>query len=120
MSESTGQGRRRMELPKKREDLEKISEEVESKEHLEEEEYHEHHHHEEDLEDVVSVLELLVDSLNANYKELESMVSVHSDEIIRIYRVLAKIVKACGEADPSARDRTLREAVELLQPSINA
>lgn len=119
MSEEGSRGRKRMELPKKREDLERISEEVEAREHSEFEEEH-HHHHEEDVEDVVSVLELLVDSLNANYKSLESTVNIHSDEIIRIYKILAKIVEACGETDPSAREKSLREAVELLQPQVKA
>ena len=108
-----------MELPKKREDLEKISEEVEAREAVEEEEeYHEHHHHHgEELEDVVSVLELLVDSLNANYKNLESTVNIHSDEIVRLYRVLAKIVEACGSSNDKERNRLLKEAIELLRPS---
>ncbi|MGC9112085.1 hypothetical protein [Acidilobus sp.] len=120
MSEEGGKGRRRMDLPKRREDLERISEEVEAREHSEMEEEHHHHHHEEEVEDVVSVLELLVDSLNANYKSLESTVNIHSDEIIRIYKILAKIVEACGEADPSAREKSLKEAVELLRPPVKA
>ncbi len=103
--------RKRMELPKKREDLEKIVEEVESREH-EHEHHHEHVH--EEMEDVVSVLELLVDSLNANYKSLESTVKVHSDEIIRLYRVLAKVVEACGSQSEEEREKALREALSII------
>ncbi|MGC9210502.1 MAG: hypothetical protein ACP5FT_04490 [Acidilobus sp.] len=105
--------RKRMELPKKKEDLEKIVEEVEEREH---EHYHEHYHeHEhEEIEDVISVLELLVDSLNANYKSLESTVKVHSDEIIRLYRVLAKVVEACGAQSDEERQRALKEAIGFL------
>jgi len=105
-------GRRRMELPKKKEDLEKIVEEVEEREH---EHYHEHVH--EEIEDVVSVLELLVDSLNANYKSLESTVKVHSDEIVRLYKVLAKVVEACGASNEEERVKALREALSIISAS---
>jgi glutamate/tyrosine decarboxylase-like PLP-dependent enzyme len=111
-------GRRRMELPKKKEDLEKIVEEVEEREH---EQYHEHEHvHEhvhEEIEDVVSVLELLVDSLNANYKSLESTVKVHSDEIVRLYKVLAKVVEACGASSEEEKVKALREALSIISAS---
>ncbi len=105
-------GRRRMELPKKKEDLEKIVEEVEEREH---EHYHEHVH--EEIEDVVSVLELLVDSLNANYKSLESTVKVHSDEIVRLYKVLAKVVEACGASSEEEKVKALREALSIISAS---
>jgi len=101
-----------MELPKKKEDLEKIVEEVEEREH---EHYHEHVH--EEIEDVVSVLELLVDSLNANYKSLESTVKVHSDEIVRLYKVLAKIVEACGASSEEEKVKALREALSIISAS---
>jgi len=109
-------GRRRMELPKKKEDLEKIVEEVEEREH---EHYHEHYHEHvhEEIEDVVSVLELLVDSLNANYKSLESTVKVHSDEIVRLYKVLAKVVEACGASNEEERVKALREALSIISAS---
>jgi hypothetical protein len=101
-----------MELPKKKEDLEKIVEEVEEREH---EHYHEHVH--EEIEDVVSVLELLVDSLNANYKSLESTVKVHSDEIVRLYKVLAKVVEACGASSEEEKVKALREALSIISAS---
>ena len=113
MSGGPAPERKRMELPKKKEDLEKIVEEVEAREH---EHYHEHEHVHEEIEDVVSVLELLVDSLNANYKSLESTVKAHSDEIIRLYRVLAKVVEACGSHDEEGRRKALSEALAILSP----
>lgn len=103
-----------MELPKKREDLEKIVEEVEEREHEHHHEhYHEHYH--EELEDVVSVLELLIDSLSANVKTLESSVNVQADEIVRLYKILAKVVEACGAASEDERREALSEAVKLLR-----
>mgnify|MGYP001770650267 FL=1 len=118
MSSAPAPERKRMELPKKREDLEKIVEEVEAREHEHyHEHYHEHEHVHEEIEDVVSVLELLVDSLNANYKSLESTVKAHSDEIIRLYKVLAKVVQACGSNDEEERRKALSEAVAILSLS---
>ena len=117
MSEPQSQ-RRRMELPKKREDLEKIVEEVEGREQASYHEEHEHHHehyHEGELEDVVSVLELLIDSLSANVKTIESSVSVQADEIVRLYKVLAKIVEACGATSEDEKREALTEAVKLLK-----
>ncbi|MGC9071150.1 MAG: hypothetical protein ACP5HK_00410 [Acidilobus sp.] len=115
MSSAPQHERKRMELPKKKEDLEKIVEEVEERGHEHHHEhYHEHEHVHEEIEDVVSVLELLVDSLNANYKSIESTVKAHSDEIIRIYRVLAKVVEACGAQSEDERQKAIKDAIGFL------
>lgn len=106
-----------MELPKKREDLDKIVEEIEEEHEHEHEHHHEHEHeHEhESVEDVVSVLELLVDSLSANVKNLDSSVKAQGNEIVNIYKILAYIVEACGEKDNIAKNEALKKAISLLK-----
>ncbi|MEB2793690.1 MAG: hypothetical protein G5Z42_02985 [Caldisphaeraceae archaeon] len=101
-------GRKRMELPKKKEDLNNIVEEVERTHGHEEE--HEHN----DIEDVVSVLELLVDSLNANIKSLDSTVKAQGKEIANIYKVLARIVDACTSDNDEEKVSALKEAISIL------
>ena len=106
--------RKGMTLPKKKEDLEKIMDEVmETHEHHEH--HHHHHHHEEGVEELLTVFELLIDSLNANVKNLESQVQMQASEIVRLYKVLAKIVEACFSNDESTKKRVLKEALELVK-----
>jgi G3E family GTPase len=103
-----------MTLPKKREDLEKIMDEVmETHEHHEH--HHHHHHHEEGVEELLTVFELLIDSLNANVKNLESQVQMQAAEIVRLYKVLAKIVEACFSSDETTKRRALEEALSLVK-----
>lgn len=103
-----------MTLPKKREDLERIMDEVmEAHEHHEH--HHHHHHHEEGVEELLTVFELLIDSLNANVKNLESQVQMQAAEIVRLYRVLAKIVEACFSEDEATKRRALEEALSLVK-----
>jgi hypothetical protein len=101
--------RMRMTLPKKREDLEKVVEEVEAT-HPEH-----HHHHEEDVEEFLAAFEYLLDSLNANVKVLESTVKGHTMEIARIYKILAKIVEACFTDDVEKKKKALLEALSALE-----
>ena len=98
-----------MELPKKKEDLDKIVEEVE------EEHEHEHHHEHENVEDIVSVLELLVDSLSANVKNIDTTVKAQGNELVNIYRILAYLVEACTNNDTSSKNEALKKAIELLK-----
>lgn len=114
MGVSSQQRRRKgMTLPKKKEDLEKIMDEVmETHEHHD---HHHHHHHEEGVEELLTVFELLIDSLNANVKNLESQVQMQASEIVRLYKVLAKVVEACFSKDESTKKRVLMEALELVK-----
>ncbi|MEB3860715.1 MAG: hypothetical protein GSR84_00665 [Desulfurococcales archaeon] len=102
--------RKRMTLPKKKEDLEKIVEEVEETHHHEHE--HHHHHHHGDLEDTVTVLELLVDSLGANVRNLDARTTRLAEEVARIYRVLAWVVEALAAEGEEERRRALERALE--------
>jgi len=104
--------RMRMTLPKKKEDLEKVIEEVEET-HPEH-----HHHHEEDIEEFLAAFEYLLDSLNANVKVLESTVKGHTMEIARIYKVLAKIVEACFTDDLERKKKALLEALSILEVKV--
>lgn len=105
--------RKGMTLPKKREDLDKIVNEVmETHEHHE---HHHHHHHDEGIEDLLTVFELLIDSLNANVKNLESQVQMQAAEIVKLYRVLAKVVEACFASGEDEKKRILKEALEIVR-----
>jgi len=101
-----------MTLPKKREDLERIVEEVE-KSHSHEHEHHHHHHG--DIEDTVTVLELLVDSLGANVKNLDSRISRISVEISKLYNVLSYIVEAIAAGNDDERMEYLKQALKTLR-----
>ncbi len=101
-----------MTLPKKKEDLEKIVEEVEEAHHHEHE--HHHHHHHGNLEDTVTVLELLVDSLGANVRNLDARTTRLAEEVARIYRVLADIVEALAAGNEEERRKALKRALEDL------
>ena len=98
-----------MTLPKKKEDLEKVVEEVEET-HPEH-----HHHHEEEVEEFLAAFEYLLDSLNANVKVLESTVREHSMEIARLYKILAKVVEACFSEDEDRKKKALLEALSVLE-----
>ncbi|GAB6148344.1 hypothetical protein [Stetteria hydrogenophila] len=109
----SGQQRRRkgMTLPKKKEDLEKIVEEVEESHGG----HGHHHHHAADFDELLTVFELLIDSLNASVKNLESQVKVQAAETARLYRVLAKIVEACFSKDEASKRRALMEAISIMK-----
>jgi len=98
----------RMTLPKKKEDLEKVVEEVE-------ETHPEHHHNEEEVEEFLAAFEYLLDSLNANVKVLESTVREHTMEIARLYKILAKVVEACFSEDENKKKKALLEALSILE-----
>jgi hypothetical protein len=106
---SKGKRKKRMTLPKKREDLEKIVDEV-SQTH----EHEHHHHHAEELDEILQVYEIFIDSLRANVSSLEAQVRSQRSEISRLYRVLAKIVEACFSNDNEAKARALSEAANIL------
>ncbi len=104
--------KRRMTLPKKREDLDKIVEEVsETHEH---EHHHHHHHHVEGLDEILQVYEIFIDSLRANVNSLEAQVRSQRAEIARLYRILAKLVDACFSNNEEAKRRALTEAASIL------
>lgn len=102
--------RKRMTLPKKREDIERVMHEVEQTHH------HEHHHHHEEagLGEVLTAFEYILDSINANVKVLEATVNRHTVELATLYKILSKIVEACFSENPEARDRALSEALKML------
>jgi len=101
--------KKRMTLPKKREDLEKIVEEV-SETHP-----HEHHHHAaEGLDEILEVYEIFIDSLRANVSSLEAQVKSQRLEIARLYRILSKIIEACFSEDEEEKKRALLEAEAVL------
>ena len=114
--------KRRMTLPKKREDIEKVVEEVaEGHSHGHEHEHeHHHHHHHGDVDELLTVIELLLDSTNATVKVLDSKVKQQANEIATIYRVLAKIVEACMSSDEESKRSKLLEALKILGASIPA
>ncbi len=107
----------RMTLPKKREDLDKVVSEV-AERHAHEHHGHEHHHHHHhgDLDELLTVMELLLDSINANVKVLETNAKLHAREISRLYKILALLVRACLVAETDEeKARILEEALEELR-----
>ncbi|MCE4598880.1 MAG: hypothetical protein F7C81_01615 [Desulfurococcales archaeon] len=105
--------KKRMTMPKKREDLERIVEEVEAT-HAHEH-GHEHHHHHGDVDEVLTVMELLIDSLNATVKNLEARLNQQSMELARIYKVLAYIVQSLAHENRHEKAKALKEAIKILE-----
>ncbi|MEB3851462.1 MAG: hypothetical protein LRS49_02620 [Desulfurococcales archaeon] len=105
--------RRRMTLPKKKEDIEKIVEEV-SETHAHEHEHHHHHHHGGEIDEILQVYEIFIDSLRANVNSLEAQLKSQRAELSRLYRVLAKIVEACFSGSEEDKARALSEAANIL------
>ncbi len=108
--------RKRMTMPKRREDLEKIVEEVEAHHHHEHGHEHEHHHHHGgDLEDAISALEVIIDSIKAQTQTLESELKRQGVALAVLYRVTAWIVEALAAESEEERVRALRMALEELR-----
>jgi len=101
-----------MSFPKKREDVEKIVEEVESRHRHEE---HHHHHHHEGFEEIVANLQLLVESLNAKLSSLESRVLSQGLEVARLYKVLSHLVEALMASSEEERKEALIKALKTLE-----
>ncbi|MCE4608983.1 MAG: hypothetical protein F7C36_01200 [Desulfurococcales archaeon] len=104
--------RKRMTLPKKAEDIHQIVQEVE--ESHAHDHHHHHHHHAGDLDELLLVLELLIDSINANVNNLSSRVTQNSYEIARLYKILSYLVKAIATEDPAEKKQILEKAIDLL------
>ncbi len=105
----------RMTLPKKKDDIQKVVEEVAERHAHEHEHHHHHHHHHGDLDELLTVIELLIDSMNATIRTLETRTRQHSREIANLYRILSKIVLAClASENEEERRRHLVEALEIL------
>lgn len=105
--------RKRMTLPKKKEDLEKIVEEVEETHHHEHE--HHHHHHHGDLEDTVTVLELLVDSLGANVRNIDKRTTQLAEDLARLYRALSYVVETLAAQGEDEKRRALEKALREVR-----
>lgn len=105
--------RKRMTMPKKREDLERIVEEVEAHHHEHEHEHHHHHHG--DVEDAIAALEVIVDSLTAQSKVLESEIKRQGVALAALYRVTAWLVEALAASNEEERTRALKLALEELK-----
>ncbi len=102
---------KRMTLPKKAEDIHQIVQEVEES-HAHD--HHHHHHHAGDLDELLLVLELLIDSINANVNNLSSRVTQNSYEIARLYKILSYLVKAIATEDPIEKKQFLEKTIDLL------
>jgi len=104
--------KKRMTLPKKKEDLEKIVEEVsETHEHE-----HHHHHHAavEGIDEILEVYEIFIDSLRASVNALEAQVKSQRMEIARLYRILSNVIEACFSEDEDRKREALKEALSLV------
>jgi len=112
LTEKEKKGRKkRMTLPKKQQDIEKVVQEIEEREGGE----HHHHHSHSDLDEIIAIVELLIDSLNVKMKELEDRVKLQSNEITRLYRVLALILRYLATDSESEKREIMRNAEKLLE-----
>lgn len=96
-----------MSFPKKREDVERVVEEVEESHHHD---HHHHHHHEEDAN-----ARMLIDALSARLASAEERVDMLSAELAKVYKVLAHMVEILQSDDPEIRRRALAEAIKALE-----
>ncbi len=113
LTEKEKKGRKkRMTLPKKQQDIEKVVQEIEEREGGE---HHHHHHSHGDLDEIIAIVELLIDSLNVKMKELEDRVRLQSNEITRLYRVLALILRYLATDSESEKREIIRNAGKLLE-----
>jgi hypothetical protein len=103
--------KKRMTLPKKQQDIEKVVKEIEEREG------HEHHHHHAhgELDEIIAIVELLIDSLNVKMKDVEDKLRLQGNEITRIYRVLAILVKYLAIDNEEERKALLNEATRILE-----
>ena len=102
-----------MSLPKDpNKDIEKIMKEIDERSPHEHE--HHHHHHGE-VDELLVIMELLIDSLNNKVKELEDRISVASNEIVKIYKILGLLVRYLSlDKNSSERKDVLEQALALL------
>ncbi len=113
LTEKEKKGRKkRMTLPKKQQDIEKVVQEIEGREGGE---HHHHHHSHGDLDEIIAIVELLIDSLNVKMKELEDRVKLQSNEITRLYRVLALILRYLATDSESEKREIMKNAEKLLE-----
>jgi ribosomal protein S6 len=102
--------KKRMTLPKKQQDIEKVVQEIEERGG------EDHHHHSHgDLDEIIAIVELLIDSLNVKMKELEDKVKLQSNEITRLYRVLALILRYMATDDESEKKEIIENARKILE-----
>lgn len=115
IKEVGGMPRKRMTMPKRKDDIQKIVREVEEHHHHEHEHHHHHHHEHGDLEDAIAAMELLIDSLSAKVKGLEAGVKRQGVALAALYRVVAYLVEAVATDDREAREKALRKALDSLE-----
>jgi len=113
----SGKKRKRMTLPKKREDLEKVVQEVqESHAHDHHHEHgHEHHHHHVDIDEILYALDIQLNALTQRIRVLEDKVQRQQAEIATLYKILASIVEAIGAGDEEAKKKALARALAILE-----
>lgn len=102
---------KRLSFPKKREDIEKVVEEVEARH--EHEEHHHHHHH--GVEDEIAGIQMLLESLNSRISDIESKLTQQGLEVAKLYKVLAHLVEALMAESEDARRKALTEALKALE-----
>ncbi|MEN2999269.1 MAG: hypothetical protein ABDH61_01655 [Acidilobaceae archaeon] len=102
---------KRLGFPKKREDVERIVEEVSAEHEHEHHHHHEHeHHHHEEPE-----LRMVIDSLSAKLSLVEERLEAQSTEIARLYKVLAHLVEALAADSEEEKKRAIAGALAALE-----
>ncbi|MCE4605904.1 MAG: hypothetical protein F7B59_01035 [Desulfurococcales archaeon] len=103
--------KKRMTLPKKQKDIERVVQEIEEREGGE----HHHHHDHGELDEIIAIVELLIDSLNVKMKEVEDKVRLQGNEITRIYKILSILIRYLALDDEEARKELIKEAETILE-----
>ena len=112
----TRKKRRRMTLPKKKEDIEKVVEEVQETHAHEHAHEHHHHHHHTELDELLYAIDLHLEALNQRVRVLEDRVRRQQIEIATLYKVLARVVEAClGEGSEEEKRKAVARALAVLR-----
>jgi len=114
----SGKKRRRMTLPKKREDLEKVVQEVQESHahgHHHDHGHEHHHHHHVDIDEILYALDIQLTALTQRIRVLEDRVRRQQIEIATLYKILASLVEAIGAGDEEAKKKALTRALAVLE-----
>ena len=105
--------KRRMTLPKKESDLEKVVEEV-METHPELAHEHEHHHHHE-LDELMHVVDTLLDIMNSRLRGVEERCASLAEDVKRLYKLVGLMFEAVYAKSDEEKRRVLEEALAVLK-----
>lgn len=105
----------RITLPKRKEDIEKIVNEVMERHP---EMTHDHHHHEHDIHDLMHTIDVLFDVAHTRLSYVESDIRLLAKHTALLYRLLLLLAKGLILEDHKERKRIIEEAIKLLEEHV--